>query len=45
MRVTGPGPEARAHAGPERRVAGVGHQCRLALDDIDELVLPCMRVA
>ena len=45
MRVAGSRLEACAHAGFQRRAAGVGDEGRPSFEDIDELVLPGMRVA
>ena len=45
VRVTQAGLEAGAHAGPQRSLAGIGDQYRLAVDDVDELVLARMGVA
>jgi hypothetical protein len=45
VRVAAAGLEPRAHAGRKRRAALVGLERRAALQDVDELVLPRMRVA
>ncbi len=43
--VASSGAKARAHAGGQRGISGVGHQRGLAFEDVDEFVLAAVRVA